>query len=398
MTPILFDDPIIRINLLPFTYTRPVGNIRVGILTIDEKWEYWLGIRPSFQTAGYLEKKFPKISSSDNLLINGGICPDQKLVDTILALPSNHFLVQGQTLIAARNPQGNMTGDNTVQYDTPLTLIDRPWKIFRENGPQIRQDFRVITSGRTSPPVADRHTVVYGEGNVFLEEGVAIKAAIINAENGPVYLGKNSIVEEGATIRGPFALGEGGHINMGGKMRGDTSIGPHCKVGGEISNSVIFSYSNKAHDGFLGNSVVGEWCNLGADTNTSNLKNTFDHVKLWSHAENGFISTGQQFCGLMMGDHSKCSINSMFNTGTVIDVSSNVFGTGFPRNYIPSFSWGGAAGFTTYQAEKAFKTATKVMERRQRKFDETEQAILEHVYRMTALHRVWEHKNTASAR
>ena len=398
MTPILFDDPIIRINLLPFTYTRPVGNIRVGILTIDEKWEYFLGIRPSFQTAGYLEQKFPKISSSENVLINGGICPDQRLVDTIQALPSNYFLVQGQTLIAARNPQGDMTSDNTVQYETPLTLIDRPWKIFRENGPQIRQDFRVITSGRTSAPIADRHTVIYGEGNVFLEEGVAIKGAIINAENGPVYLGKNSIVEEGAIIRGPFALGEGGHINMGGKMRGDTSIGPHCKVGGEISNSVIFSYSNKAHDGFLGNSVVGEWCNLGADTNTSNLKNTFDTVKLWSHAENGFVSTGLQFCGLMMGDHSKCSINSMFNTGTVIDVSSNVFGTGFPRNYIPSFAWGGAAGLTTYHIGKAFQTATKVMERRQKKFDETEQAILEHVYRMTALHRVWENKNTASAR
>jgi UDP-N-acetylglucosamine diphosphorylase/glucosamine-1-phosphate N-acetyltransferase len=232
--------------------------------------------------------------------------------------------VQGQTLIAARNPEGEMTGENTLQYDTPVTLIDRPWKIFRENGPQIRQDFRLITSGRTSAPITDRHTVVYGEGNVFVEEGVSIKAAIINAENGPVYLGKASIIEEGATIRGPFALGEGGHINMGGKMRGDTSIGPHCKVGGEISNSVIFAYSNKAHDGFLGNSVVGEWCNLGADTNTSNLKNTFDNVKLWSHAENTFISTGLQFCGLMMGDHSKCSINSMFNTGTVIDVSTEL--------------------------------------------------------------------------
>lgn len=398
MTPILFDDPIIRINLLPFTYTRPVGNIRVGILTIVEKWEYWLGVKPSFQTAGYLEKKFPKVSSDDNLLINGAVCPDQKLVDTIMDLPSNYFLVQGETLIASRNPLDEMNSNNTVQYETPVTLIDRPWKIFRENGPQIRQDFRMITLGRVSAGITDRHTVVYEEGNVFLEDGVKIKAAIINAESGPVYLGKDSIIEEGAIIRGPFALGEGGHINLGGKMRGDTSIGPHCKVGGEVSNSVIFSYSNKAHDGFLGNSVIGEWCNLGADTNTSNLKNTFDNVKLWNHAENGFISTGLQFCGLMMGDHSKCSINSMFNTGTVIDVSANVFGTGFPRNYIPSFSWGGAGGFTTYQPEKAFQTATKVMERRQKKFDATEQAILEHVYRMTALHRVWETKNTGSTR
>ena len=222
-----------------------------------------------------------------------------------------------------------------------------------------------------------------------------MKAAIINAENGPVYLGKNSIIDEGAMIRGAFALCEGGHVNMGAKMRGDTTIGPFCKVGGEVSNSVIFAYSNKAHDGFLGCSVIGEWCNLGADSNTSNLKNTFDEVKLWSHAENSFINTGLQFCGLMMGDHSKCAINTMFNTGSVIDVSSNVFGEGFPRNYIPSFAWGGASGITTYNIDKAFLTATKAMERRQRTFDDTEREILEHVYQMTALHRVWEHKTNA---
>lgn len=395
MNLILFDDPVIRINLLPFTYTRPISNIRVGILTIDEKWEKWLGTKPSFQTAGYLEKKFPKINTDDNLLINGAICPDQKLADAIRSLPQGHFLIQNQLLIAARNPGGDMTDGNTIFYDTPLTIIDRPWKIFRENGAQIKVDFRLLTAGRTSAGIADRHTIVYAEHNLFVEEGVTTRAAIINAENGPVYLGKNSIVDEGAMIRGTFALCEGGHINMGAKMRGDTTIGPHCKVGGEVSNSVLFSFSNKAHDGFLGCSVIGEWCNLGADANTSNLKNTFDDVKLWSHAENSFINTGLQFCGLMMGDHSKCSINSMFNTGTVVDVSSNVFGYGFPRNYIPSFSWGGVGGITTYNLEKAFQTARKAMERRQKQFDETEQHILEHVYRMTALHRVWEHKTTA---
>jgi UDP-N-acetylglucosamine diphosphorylase/glucosamine-1-phosphate N-acetyltransferase len=395
MNAILFDDPIIRINLLPFTYTRPIGNIRVGILTIDEKWEKWLGTKPSFQTAGYLEKKFPKISTADTLLINGAVCPDEKLVDTIKALPAHYFLVQDQFLIAARQPQGDMNSRNTIQYDAPFTVIDRPWKIFRENGAQIKVDFKRITAGRTSAGVTDKHTVVYGEENIFAEAGVKIKAAIINAENGPVYLGKNSIIDEGAIIRGTFALCEGGHINMGAKMRGDTTVGPYCKVGGEVSNSVLFSYSNKAHDGFLGCSVIGEWCNLGADTNTSNLKNTFDNVKLWSHAENSFINTGLQFCGLMMGDHSKCSINTMFNTGTVIDVSANVFGVGFPRNYIPSFSWGGAGGITTYQLDKAFQTARKAMERRDKVLDETEQNILEHVYRMTALHRVWENKTTA---
>jgi len=395
MNAILFDDPIIRINLLPFTYTRPVASIRVGILTIDEKWHKWLGIRPSFQTAGYLEKKYPRVSTDDNLLINGAVCPDQKLVDTVKALPSNYFLVQDKMLIAARTPEGEMSTTNTIRYTDPITVIDRPWKIFSLNGAQIKEDFKLITAGRTSAGISDRHTVVYGEQNLFVEEGVTVKAAIVNAENGPVYLGKNSIIDEGAMIRGTFALCEEGHVNMGAKIRGDTTIGPHCKVGGEVSTSVLFGYSNKAHDGFLGCSVIGEWCNLGADTNTSNLKNTFDEVKLWSHAENTFISTGLQFCGLMMGDHSKCGINTMFNTGTVIDVSSNIFGEGFPRNYIPSFAWGGTAGITTYNLEKAFLTAARAMERRQKVLDETEQSILEHVYRMTALHRVWDHKTTA---
>ena len=395
MNPILFDDPIIRINLLPFTYTRPIGNIRVGILSIDEKWERWLGIKPSFQTAGYLEKKFPKKNTADNLLINAAVCPDAKLADMVKALPEHHFLVQKQLLIAARSPIGEMTETNTIQYDAPLTIIDRPWKIFRENGAQIRLDYKVLTQGRVSAGIQDIHTVVYGAENLFVEEGVTVKAAIINAEKGPVYLGKNSIVEEGAIIRGAFALCEGAHINMGAKMRGDTTVGPYCKVGGEVSNSVLFAYSNKAHDGFLGCSVIGEWCNLGADTNTSNLKNTFDEVKLWSHAENNFINTGLQFCGLMMGDHSKCSINTMFNTGTVIDVSSNVFGVGFPRNYIPSFTWGGSNGIATYQFDKAIQTAKKAMERRQVILDDTEINILDHIYHMTALHRIWEHKTTA---
>lgn len=390
MNPILFDDPIIRINLLPFTYTRPISKIRVGILTIDEKWEKWLGIKPSFQTAGYLEKKFPKKNTVENLLINGAVCPDQKLVDTIKALPSNYFLIQNQFLIAAKSPLEEMTSSNTVQYNETITVIDRPWKIFLENAAQIKLDYTLITAGRTSAGINDKHTIVYGEENIFVEEGVTIKAAIINAENGPVYLGRNSIIQEGAIIRGSFALCEEGHVNMGAKIRGDTTVGPHSKVGGEVSNSVIFGYSNKSHDGFLGCSVIGEWCNLGADTNTSNLKNTFDEVKLWSHAENTFINTGLQFCGLMMGDHSKCSINTMFNTGTVIDVSSNVFGVGFPRNYIPSFSWGGAGGITTYQIDKAFETAKRAMERRHVVLDETEKNILEHVYRMTALHRVWQ--------
>ncbi|HEY9487771.1 MAG TPA: GlmU family protein [Chryseosolibacter sp.] len=391
MNPILFDDPLIRINLLPFTYTRPIANIRVGILTIDEKWEKWLGVKPSYQTAGYLQKKFPNKDTGDNLLINGAICPDQKLVDTVKALPSGYFLVKDQLLIAAHNPIGDMNEGNTIQFDNALTIIDRPWKIFVENPSQVKTDFRLITAGRISARISDRHTVVYGEENLFVEAGVSVKAAIINAEAGPVYLGLNSTIDEGAIIRGTFALCEGGHLNMGAKMRGGTTVGPHCKVGGEVSNSVLFSYSNKAHDGYLGCSVIGEWCNLGADTNTSNLKNTFDNVKLWSHAQNTFMDTGLQFCGLMMGDHSKCSINTMFNTGTVVDVSSNIFGEGFPRKYIPSFAWGGSSGITSYHLGKVLETARKMMELKQKTLDETDQKILEHVYTMTALHRVWEH-------
>jgi len=395
MNPILFDDPVIRINLLPFTYTRPVARIRVGILTIDEKWEKWLGVKPAYQTAGYLERKYPKaVTTAGALLINGAVCPDPDLVAAIEKLPDKHFLVKDQLLIAARDPEGEMDDRNTITYEGPITLIDRPWKIFRENGDQIRSDFKLITAGRKSAEITDTHTVVYGRENVFVEEGVVIRAAIINAESGPVYLGRHSLVDEGAIMRGPFALGAYGHVGMGSKMRSDTSIGPHCRVGGEISNSVIFGYSNKSHDGFLGCSVVGEWCNLGADTNTSNLKNTFAEVKLWNHAENRFVSTGMQFCGLMMGDHSKCAINTMFNTGTVVDVSANVFGEGFPRNYIPSFSWGGTRQIMTYRLDKALETARKMMERRNMPLDETEQRILEHVFEMTALHRNWEHKTT----
>jgi UDP-N-acetylglucosamine diphosphorylase/glucosamine-1-phosphate N-acetyltransferase len=390
MNLILFDDPVLRVDLLPFTFTRPVAKIRVGILTIDEKWEKWLGLKPSFQTPEYLQPKFPVNAGSDNLLINGGVCPDQSLVDAVRTLPSGYFLVKDQLLIAARNPQGEMTKTNTVEYLQPAAVINKTWKIFRENGNQLRADFKLITAGRKSVGIHDPHTVVYGAENLFVEEGVTSKAAVINAENGPVYLGKNSIIQEGALIRGAFALCEGGHLNMGVKVRGDVTVGPFSKVGGEISTSVIFAYSNKAHDGFLGCSVIGEWCNLGADTNTSNLKNNYDQVKLWSHATEKFESTGLQFCGLMMGDHSKCSINTMFNTGTVVDVSSNVFGQGFPRNYIPSFAWGGSEGITTYKIEKALETAARTMARRNVELNAIEKELMINVFKMSAAARMWE--------
>lgn len=390
MNLILFDDPIIRLNLLPFTFTRPTAKVRVGMLTIAEKWEKRLGTTASFKTEEYLQKKFPVKSTDQNLLVNGAVCPDQKLADHVKSLQPGYYLIKGTLLIAANRPEQEMSSSNTIEYADDVTVIDKTWKIFYENGRQLRLDFPLVTGGRRSAGIQDKHTIVYGEENLFVEEGVSIRAAIINAENGPVYLGKNSIIQEGAMIRGAFALCEGSHLNMGAKMRGDITVGPYSKVGGEVSASVIFGYSNKAHDGFLGCSVLGEWCNLGADTNTSNLKNNYEPVKLWNHLAGKFESTGLQFCGLMMGDHSKCGINTMFNTGTVVDVSANVYGEGFPANYVPSFAWGGAGGFTTYRPDKAFETAFRAMERRNVTLDETEKNILAKVFEMTSQHRTWE--------
>ena len=271
-------------------------------------------------------------------------------------------------------------------------MITQPWEIFGHNREQIIADFALLTDGRTSADITDPHTIVYGRENLFIEEGASIRAAIINAEDGPVYIGKNAQIHEGAIIKGAFSLGESSHVNMGAKIKGDTTIGPHSKVGGEISNAVIFGFTNKGHDGFLGNSVIGEWCNLGADTNTSNLKNNYASVKLWSYSNNRFANTGLQFCGLMMGDHAKCGINTMFNTGTVVGVGSNIFGAGFPRNFVPSYAWGGASGFTTFQLRKFYEVAAAVMQRRGLELDDIEKNILSTIFDNTTPNRVWENK------
>ncbi|MBL7832615.1 MAG: GlmU family protein [Cyclobacteriaceae bacterium] len=396
MNLVLFDDPGTRTNLLPFTYTRPISKIRVGILTIQEKWEKRLGATASFLTESYLQKKYPAKAAFDNLFINAAWCPDDQVIEHIKVLMQGEILVKDNVILAWKSsdmslPDLAKSAPKVISGD--ITLIDQPWKIFQHNAAQIRLDFNLITVGRRSTGVQDKHTIVYGEQNIFVEEGVHIRAAVLNAEDGPIYLGKNSVVQEGALIKGPFALCEGSTVNMGGKMRGDSTIGPHSKVGGEVSNSVIFGYSNKGHDGFIGNTVIGEWCNLGADTNTSNLKNNYENVKLWSYGKGGFADTGLQFCGLMMGDHSKCGINTMFNTGTVVGVSANIFGDGFPRNFVPSFAWGGASGFTTFQIKKAFETAEKVMERRKVKLDEVEREILTKVFELSAANRIWEKKS-----
>lgn len=398
---LVFDDPAIRPHLLPFTFTRPVGALRCGILTIAEKWQRHLGTPTvGFLTVPHLTTKFPVcedgIVTGEALVVNGAVCPDALLVQQVKALGPNEGLYCGEMLVAAHLADAALVAeliqDGLKQKEVlePVTVISRPWHLFLRNGVEIRRDFELLTAGRESAPITDIHTIVYGAENVFLEPGVKIRAAILNAENGPIYLGKNSQVHEGAIISGPLALCEGAHVNPGAKLRGDNTIGPFCKVGGEVGNSILLGYSNKGHDGYLGNSVIGEWCNLGADTNTSNLKNNYAPVKVWSHAVHRFVDTGQTFCGLLMGDHSKCGINTMFNTGTVVGVGANIFGAGFPRTFIPSFSWGGAAGFETFKIDKVGEVAERVMSRRNVAYDETERAIMQAAFDATADDRVWE--------
>lgn len=393
MNLILFDDPLVRVELFPFTMTRPTGSLRVGILTIDEKWQRRSGMTVSFLTESYLQHKFPLHAAEDNILVNGAVCPDDKLLAAIEKLTLGESLIFNDTLIASRSASAVwpvLPERRSIPYDEDFVMLDRPWKIFLENASQIKADMEFITRGRKSAGISDQHTIVYGEANLFVEEGVTVRAAIINADRGPVYLGKNSTIHEGAVVRGTFALCEGAEVNVGAKIRGDSTIGPFSKVGGEVAASVIYAYSNKAHDGYLGCSVIGEWCNIGADSNTSNLKNNYETVRVWNHAAQEFQDSGLQFCGLMMGDHSKCGINSMFNTGTVVDVFANVFGEGFLRNYIPSFSWGGGHGLATYKLEKALETMKRVMERRDREATAIEVEILRRVYERTTQQRNWE--------
>lgn len=375
-----------RTKLFPFTLTRPVADLRVGILTIKEKWEKYFNQSIDFLAVQELEAKYPKPAENLALMINGAVCPDSKLFEAIQGLDNREILRKGDVFLAAKgsiSPSDsaiNLKGYKSVEYAENVTVINRSWDLFSNNKAQLMADFQLLTKGRTSQVINDPHTIVYEKENIFLEEGVDIKAAILNAEEGPIYLAKNSIVQEGATIRGPFALGENSRINMNAKIREGVTIGPNCKIGGEVSNSIVYGNSNKAHDGYLGNAVVGEWCNLGADTNNSNLKNNYEEVKVWDYEEEKFIGTGLQFCGLLMGDHSKTAINTMLNTGTTIGVSCNVFGSGFPRTIIPSFSWGGAQKTISYRLDKAVETAKKVLARKNIEWTEADQMIFKTIF------------------
>ena len=389
MNYILFDGNV-RNQLLPFTFTRPVADIRIGILTIREKWEHLLGFTTMTITEDYLSEKFPFLELERNIFINGSFLPSENLVNIIKGLDENQAVFlddEPLAFFATEGQEVEFENFDIIQYSFPDILrIENTWDIFSLNGEAIKRDFEMLTKGRTSQPIPDGIWTLNPD-NIFIEEGAKLNFCTLNASEGPIYIGKDAEIMEGSLVRGPFALCEHATLKMGAKIYGGTTIGPHSKVGGEVNNSVIFGYSNKGHDGFLGNSVLGEWCNLGADTNNSNLKNNYAEVRLWDYEAKNFKRTGLQFCGLMMGDHSKCGINTMFNTGTVVGVSANIFGSGFPRNFIPSFSWGGSGGFTTYKTEKAFEVAKVVMSRRNIEFSDLDAKILEHVFEETAVWR-----------
>lgn len=382
---ILFDGAH-RQALLPFTYTRPVADIRVGIMTIREKWEFLLRTTTTTVTEAYLTDKWPMVEAEKNTFILGSVIPTAKLASLVRDLKIGEAIYHKEELIAfcvEEDAEPILEEYTSIDFEEPLMVIKHTWDIFKNNREAIILDFDCITEEKMSQNLSQTNTVI-GKHPVFLEEGATVECAIFNTEKGPIYIGENAAVMEGSIIRGPFALCEHATVKMGAKIYEATTVGPHSKVGGEVGNSVIFGYSNKGHDGYLGNSVLGEWCNLGADTNTSNLKNNYAEVRLWDYETQSFARTGEQFCGLMMGDHSKSGINTMFNTGTVVGVSANIFGGGFPRNFIPSFSWGGSAGFVTYKTNKAFEVATKVMERRSIEFSAQEEAILQEVFNLSS--------------
>jgi UDP-N-acetylglucosamine diphosphorylase/glucosamine-1-phosphate N-acetyltransferase len=392
MSIILFDDNAHQ-TLLPLTYTRPVADLRIGILTIAEKWAKYLNSTTSFHTQDYLQAKFPVKIEADNLFINGAVCPDDNLLEAIDKLQTGQALKYNDQLLAvklnATDAQGFDAGadfNSITNYPHLFVAIKYPEDIFRKNDIELRKDYTLLTKGRTSAAISATNTIIGND--FFAEEGAVAECSSFNTTNGPIYLSANTEVWEGSHIRGPFAICEHSQVKMGSKIYGATTVGPYSRVGGELNNAVIWGYSSKGHEGYLGNSVLGEWCNIGADSNNSNLKNNYAEVRLWDYATQRFRKTGLQFCGLIMADHAKCGINTMFNTGSVVGVGANVFGSGFPRNYIADFSWGGAQGFETYAIKKMLETAEKVFERREhRDFNETEQDILKKVFELTEEYR-----------
>lgn len=395
MNIILFEDQRFT-QLLPLTFTKPACELRIGILTLKEKWQKYLpkATLSHLPTREYLKPKYPVSYDSANTYINNRCIASESMVGAIQELEMGQGLKHegGQILAFKTDKNLDEVANNVPDFTWTqhiCQMLDYPEQIFAWNDTELESDFELITAGRKSQTISNSNQCIAPE-RIFLEEGARVECSILNASKGPIYIGKNAEIMEGCMVRGGLALCEGGVLKMGAKIYGATTVGPFSKVGGEVNNSVILGYSNKGHDGFLGNSVVGEWCNLGADTNTSNLKNNYAEVKLWDYELGRFRQTGLQFCGLIIGDHSKCGINTMFNTGTVVGICSNIFGSGFPRNYVPSFAWGGASGFTTYRTRKVFEVAEVVMKRRDVPLEQIDKDIIQAVFEQTEQNRFWE--------
>ncbi len=391
MNYILFDDATTRSNLLPLTFTRPTADLRVGITTIREKWDSLLETQTSSLTEKYLEKKFPTVKKTNNILIDGTVIPNAELIAKIKKLKPNQALSCEDVIVAYRMNEEGLESNNDDAYDHmeeieftgDLIKINHLWDLYALNNEMIRKDFARLTEGRKSEKISKTNTIIGDVENIFVEKGAKIEGAILNASTGPIYIGENAEIMEGACIRGPFAMNEYAKVKMGAKIYGATTLGPYAKVGGEVENVVFLGYSNKPHDGFLGNSVIGEWCNIGAGTNSSNLKNTYDEVKLWSYTWDTFEPTGQQFCGLFMGDHTKVAIQTTFNTGTVIGVGATIFGSGFQRNFIASFTWGGKQ----HDLNKVIDVAKRMYARRNKEFGKIDVDILKSVFKITHSYR-----------
>ncbi|MBC7418123.1 MAG: glucose-1-phosphate thymidylyltransferase [Pedobacter sp.] len=373
-------------TLNPLTFTRPVADLRIGILSIAEKWAKYFNAEFGFLTKNYLSHKFSKHHRADTF-INGSICPDEALLDAVDQLLNGEVLLKGDLVIAYKATSINQDHFNPktdlkqVAFDREFLKICFPEDIFSNNASEINKDFSLLTKGKTSAKLSNTNKFL-GE-NIFVEEGATAECSIFNSLQGPIYLGKDAQVWELSAIRGSFALCEHSSLKMGTKIYPGTTVGPYSRVGGELNNAVIWGYSSKGHEGYLGNAVLGQWCNLGADTNNSNLKNNYADVKLWDYTTERFRNTNLQFCGLIMADHAKCAIDTTFNTGTVVGVAANIFGAGFPRNFIPDFSWGGASKIEEYSLKKMIETAEKVFKRREMSFDKVEEEIMNHVFEQT---------------
>ena len=389
MNYILFDD-FARNNLLPLTFIRPIADLLTGIVSIRRKWEMMLDATTSSLTEDYLSEKYPLVKGVNNILINASIIPNAELVETIKQLEPNRALLSNDTIVALhvmedqldKIGEGDTEGIIEIETRIPFTKINYSWDLFRSNADNIAFDFSLLTKGRKSQPLGEMVSATHPE-RIFVEEGAQLGYCRLNATEGPIYIGREAQIWDGASLRGPVAIGEGAIVKMNAIVYGGTTIGPHAKAGGEIENAIVMAYSNKPHSGYLGHALIGEWCNLAAGTNAANLNNTYKTVKMWNYTQSRFIDTGLQFCGLIMGDHSKTGINTSFNTGSVVGVSSNIFGAGYQRNFVSSFMWGGPGGYSGYDIQKALDTASEMLKRRGMELTDLDEQILKKVYELT---------------